>query len=79
MRKKLKLLGITLGILVSLFALQMLVGQTKVEAASYEKKMNLEEPINNVRSSKKLHMKGWVMTNVPQYAIKVIPPIVSLK
>ena len=56
---------------MSLFALQMLVGQTKVEAASYETKMNLEEPINNVRSSKKLHMKGWVMTNVPQYAIKV--------
>ena len=71
MRQKLKLLGITLGILVSLFALQMLVGQTKVEAASYETKMNLEEPVSGKRSAKQLHMKGWVMTNAPQYAIKV--------
>ncbi len=71
MKQKLKLLGITLGILVSLFALQMLVGQNKVEAASYETKMNLEEPVSGKRSAKQLHIKGWVMTNAPQYAIKV--------
>ncbi len=71
MKQKLKLLGITLGILVSLFALQMLVGQTKVEAASYETKMNLEEPVSEKRSTKQLHVKGWVMTTAPQYAIKV--------
>ena len=71
MKQKLKLLGITLGILVSLFALQMIVGQTKVEAAGYETKMNLEEPVSGKRSAKQLHIKGWVMTNAPKYAIKV--------
>ena len=71
MKQKLKLLGVILGILVSFFTLQILLGQTKVEATSYETKMNLEEPTNGVRSSKQLHIKGWVMTNAPQYAIKV--------
>lgn len=69
MKKIVHYFGIIFLVVLSIFVIDLITSE--VNASTYQTRMNLEEPQNGIKSSKSLQLKGWVMTNVPNYSIKV--------
>ena len=69
MKKTIRYFGIIFLVVLSIFVMDLI--NSEVNASTYQTRMNLEEPQNGIKSSKELHLKGWVMSNSPSYSIKV--------
>ena len=69
MKKTIRYLGIIFLVVLSILVINTVT--SKVNANTYQTRMNLEEPQNNIKSSKKVQLKGWVMSSSPSYSIKV--------
>ena len=69
MKRLIRYLGIIFLVVLSIFVINAIT--LDVNASTYQTRMNLEEPQNDIKSSKKLQLKGWVMSSSPSYSIKV--------
>lgn len=68
MKRLIHYFGFVFLLVLSIFVINAIT--LNVNANTYQTRMNLEEPQNDIKSSKKVQLKGWVMSNSPSYSIK---------